>query len=529
MADYDDRVFGIDLGTTQSSIAYVDDVGKPTVLTNSQGNATTPSVVYFDFESKESVLVGEQAAGYGGVYPDNTVALVKRSMGQDVSFGPVGWRTFKPQEVAAYILRQLAKDAEALAEIRGQVRDVVITHPAYFGAAERMATEQAGEIAGLRVRGMVPEPTAAALCYAWKEGLEQNETVLVFDLGGGTFDVSVVKLDGRRAEVVCVDGDHDLGGADWDRCVASWIAEKRFGEKDIGKLAPDERYGLLESAERAKRALTKVDSVPLRLASGIDRIHLTRDVFDQVTAPLLGSTILCVQRVLARGREKGHDRIDKILLVGGSSYMRQIKNEVVERFGRSSDDVRIWDPHLAVVKGAALLGHWIGSAAEEGEKGWEGKGRGLLGGQVRDVAGKSFGVVVLDEKRQNKVVSNLIFADTALPADAEGTYYTAYDNQVTVVVICVENTAREDSVGEDGFVAFDLSTEIGRATLVLSGPREKGSELKVRFRLTHDGILNATATEVDGGAEVKVEIRTTGALTEDQIVKSRRESVDLLV
>ena len=531
MTGYDKRVFGIDLGTTQSCIACVDDTGQPVVLTDSQGAATTPSVVYFDMATKEQVLVGNQAAGYGGVYPNNTVALVKRSMGQDVLFSPVGWRAFKPQEVAAYILRELVKGAEALTG-RGAIRDVVITHPAYFGIAERKATEQAGEIAGLNVRGMIPEPTAAALCYSWQRKVE-HETVLVYDLGGGTFDVSVVKLEGPRAEVICVDGDHDLGGADWDRCVANWIAQQRLQREDIDGLEAEDRYGLLELAERAKLALTGVQSFPVQWAVKVNRdvnrdvIHLTRDEFDRITAPLLGSTILCVQRVLARAKQKGHDRIDKILLVGGSSYMGQVRQGVMEEFGKNGTDVRakieiVNPPHLVVAKGAALLGHWIGSAGPEGreqEAGGAGKPeRGFLGGKVQDVTAKSFGVVVIDEETGNRVVSNLICGDTKLPAEAEGVYYTAYDNQVTVEMICMENSARDRRV-----VGCDESTEIGRATLVLAKPRKKGRELKVYFVLTRDGMLTATATEMDGGAEVKVEIAETGALTRAQIKNSRTE------
>ena len=355
------RVFGIDLGTTYSCIAYVNDAGKTEVIPNADGDLATPSVVYF--EDDRNVVVGETAKELLSTSPDRVISLVKRKMGNpDAKFLGLADEPVTPQEVSAHILRKLVQDAQDYTGQEEAITDVVITCPAYFGSSEKEATRQAGEIAGLNVRSVIPEPTAAAISYGMTEGASRDETVLVYDLGGGTFDVTVIDVKDGDVEVVCVDGDHDLGGANWDEDVATWFADK-FSEEHGTKPAqlmssPESWQEFLALAEKAKRSLTARTKSITRLTHGTDRsqVELTREDFDDLTAGRLEVTIMATKKVLDHAREKGRDRIDRILLVGGSTYMPQVRARLEQEFP-SVSDIRLLDPNQAVAKGAAVFAY----------------------------------------------------------------------------------------------------------------------------------------------------------------------------
>ena len=423
------KIYGIDLGTTYSCIAYVDDSGKPIVLQNSEGDNTTPSVVYF--ESGSNIVVGQTAKDVAVLHPDLVISSVKRVMGDADWVYEHDEKTLHPQDVSSFILRKLVTDAEIITG--DTIKDVVITCPAYFGVTRKEATRQAGELAGLNVRYVIPEPTAAAIAY----GIEKSEpqTILVYDLGGGTFDVTLIEVDTKGITVICTGGDHDLGGKNWDEDTANWYAEEFSREKDVpvDELMEDMEtwQDLLTIAEGAKKALSSRTSHKQRIQHGADRamVELSREKFEELTSHLLERTISLTRDLLGNATTKGYDTVDKILLVGGSTYMPQIEARIAREF--PSVDVMQFDPNQAIAKGAALFGlkcdvddmikaeiaEEEGGDADEIDLGAADTKvvdraerkvatefgfslpavRNLVQTRIRNVTSKSFGIVILDQ------------------------------------------------------------------------------------------------------------------------------------
>ena len=559
--DKKNNIFGIDLGTTYSCIAYVNDAGKTEVVPNSDGDYTTPSVVYF--EGSQNVVVGKTAKEELMASPKRVISLVKRSMGEkDVRFSGLTENPLTPQEVSAQILRKLVKDAQDYTRLQDPIKDVVITCPAYFGFAQKEATRQAGELAGLNVRYVIPEPTAAAVFYGMTEDVSQNQTVLVYDLGGGTFDVTVIAVEAGNIEVVCVDGDHDLGGANWDEDLANWFAGKFSEEHDIElddlMDSAEMRQELLGLAETAKKSLTSKTKHSTRVSYGTARskIELTREEFDQITASRLESTLMATHNVLKKAKDKGRDKIDKMLLVGGSTYMPQISQRLKQEFS-TIPDIRLLDPNQAVAKGAALFGYKCylddevmkkiaeqtgtdisdGSAAavsEEARKRAEASVASDQGMQlaqmqnltrkdVQNVTSKSFGIVTVGDAKRPQV-SNLILADEKVPAEVTDRFRTADEGQTGVDVICMENKLRTKEPLE-----MKTSAEIGRAAIRFAKPLPMGSPLEVRFSLSADGLLSVHATDVTTRGEVDINIETAAILTADELEAKRNQSMAIAV
>ena len=560
-SDRKNRIFGIDLGTTYSCIAYVNDAGKTEVVPNADGDLTTPSVVYF--EDSKNVVVGKAAKEELKTSPDKVISLVKRSMGEkDARFSGVADVPLTPQEVSAHILRKLVQDAQDYTRQPEPIEDVVITCPAYFGFSGKEATRQAGEIAGLNVRYVIPEPTAAAIFYGMTEDTSLNQTVLVYDLGGGTFDVTVIDVEDGNIEVVCVGGDHDLGGANWDEDVATWFADKfsaEHGTKTGELMNSDETWqDLLGLAESAKRSLTAKTKHATRITHGTNRsrIELTRVEFDEITEPRLNGTITLTENVLEKARAKGREQIDRILLVGGSTYMPQIQERLKKEFP-SITEIGLLDPNQAVAKGAAVFGYKcflddeiMKKVAEQTGADMSGPGAATVPEEVRqnaeasvavdqglqlaqmqsltrktiqNVTSKSFGVVAVDETR-NEHVSNLIVVDAKVPAEVTERFRTVDEDQTKVEVVCMENILRRS-----GYVDIEASTEIGRAELPFSRPLPKGSPLEFRFSLSADGLLAVHATDLTTGGEVDLDIQTAAILSTDEVEKRKMQSMAITV
>ena len=345
--------YGIDLGTTYSCIAYVDGTGRPVVLKSAVGEDTTPSVVYF--ESPDNVVVGRQAKDSAVLAPQLVVELVKRQMGEDVHYSFHG-QDHTPESISALILRELAHAAEQ--QTGEEVRDVVITVPAYFGLLEREATRKAGQIAGLNVLDVLAEPVAAALNYQVLDNQDQPGVrhIFIYDLGGGTFDTTVIRIDGDDIQVICTDGNHHLGGADWDSTIIDYLLRgftEQYPQLDPGG---DEQFmqDLATSAEQLKKALsaTRARKHNVRFDGSVVQLELTREHLDELTSELLERTMEITERTIATAREKGVERFDDVLLVGGMTITPSIAQTLKERFGL---DARLQDPHLAVAKGAALF------------------------------------------------------------------------------------------------------------------------------------------------------------------------------
>jgi molecular chaperone DnaK len=529
MSDSDLKVFGIDLGTTYSAISYVDETGRPTVCRNTDSSETTPSVVFFENES--NVVVGSVAKNSAIIDPDRVVSLIKRQMGSDAEYEFDG-TTYTPESISALILKQLAQDAAA--HTGGEATRAVITVPAYFGMLERSATKNAGQIAGLDVIGIVPEPVAAALHYeATTEA--NNKTILVYDLGGGTFDTTVIRVSQDEIVVVCTDGDDHLGGADWDLRLRNHLLAKFQEQAPEGtEVEDDEEFlqSLATTAEDTKKQLSKAESraVALRGAGVSARVEVTRAQFETETQDLLDKTIDIVKRTLATLQEKQPGaQIDEVLLVGGSTKMPAVAERLRADFGW---DPKLHDPDLAVAKGAALyaLGRVVHremtEAADHGATGAEAVQNvaqqtgisvkaleNLAAKQTRNVLPKAFGVKLVDtsepdwqRKPERHFVKHLVHANDSLPTEervlkAE----TVEEGQTSVMIELFE---------QSGVVAGPELSEnkpINEGKGLIDGlpPLPVGSPLNIRMTVDDEGLLELTATEPSTGKSLDIKVRVS--------------------
>jgi molecular chaperone DnaK len=520
--------YGIDLGTTYSCISYVDKTGRPVVLKSANGEDTTPSVVYF--ESPDSVVVGSQAKDSAVLFPNQITELVKREMGQDVHYTFFG-QDHTPESISALILRELARAAQA--STGETVHDVVITVPAYFGVLEREATRKAGQIAGLNVLDVLAEPVAAALDYQALADSSGVRHIFVYDLGGGTFDTTVIRIDGQDIQVVCTDGDHRLGGADWDRKISEYLL-KGFTDQNPGLDAGgDEQFmqDLAIAAEQLKKALstTVTRRYNARFAGAIAQLELTREQLESLTSELLERTMEITARTIATANQKGVSGFDDVLLVGGMSLMPVITQTLKERFGLQA---RLQDPHLAVAKGAALFALMqkvkVSMLDEEESSSNQQAARevadqlGITVRQVENLAAKrvatvvprAFGIKVVDRDdplyqtnpdRARRYIAHLLTANTPLPADTEPeTFYTVADNQREVKLEVWEQAG---SVASE---ELEHNTHIGEGLLTGLPPRPAGTPFRVVFHMTEMGLLQVHGWEADSGREVRFEIQIGG-------------------
>lgn len=550
------KVFGIDLGTTYSCIAYIDESGKPVVLKNAEGDLTTPSVVYF--ESQSDVTVGSAAKENLKMYPDKTVDLIKRNIGKPGFSLNINGIDMKPEEISSYILKKVVQDAEDTLRMEGKledgekIRDVVITCPAYFGVAERDATQAAGVIAELNVMAIINEPTAAAITYGVTDD-SQNKTVLVYDLGGGTFDITMINIKPGEIRVVVAGGDHNLGGRDWDEKILMYLADQYQSETGTPDniLEDAETFQELSlAAERAKKLLSAKEKAPVAVNYMGERVRveLTREKFDELTEDLLTRTIDLTRDMFKDAEKKGYSQSDvtEILLVGGSSKMPQAMSRVKSEFGI---ETKMFDPDEAVAKGAAIYANKMSEynivleeiAKQQGKSFEEVKkqvdegqmdvqkeakkanipmrGGRLPGKDVTfiNVSSRSFGTVAYDENDQLKLY-NIILKNAELPATGVNPFYPRYDNQQSVRFQVMESLTSEEKVDPD------LGKEIGTAELSLPAGVTRDTEIEVTFRLDESGLLHLHAKEMKGGREVDAEFQTTEAMTEQEMSDAIRRS-----
>ena len=544
MAKY---VFGIDLGTTYSCIAYVDETGRATVVNNSEGTNTTPSVV--NFASPSQVVVGQVAKENAVIDPDNTISLVKTLMGKTDFAISYNGEDKSPEEVSAYILRKVAEDAAKMLDT--EVRDVVITCPAYFGTAERTATKNAGIIAGLNVLEVISEPTAAALYYGCAREQEEK-TILVFDLGGGTFDVTIMNISSEKIEVICSDGNHELGGKDWDESVMRYLAEEFISQTGFdGEFDEYAQQDMRLKAEKAKQQLTSRDQVPVMLdAAGLRaRINLTREKFDEITSTLLGEAIEKTESAIDVAKEKGYN-IDEILLVGGSTRMPQVTKAIVDRFGM---EPKILDPDEAVAKGAAIhaVNVYVNNqkSLEPGDVGETTVNVGgatkeinaddykeelavqpemmSIGGKTRQVVvatTKSFAIEVLingESKCCNMIIKNEPMPNGSISVTKE--FGTNVANQESAELVVYESDFMEET--------FDVDKDfvLGTATLELSENLPVGSPIQVTFTLSTEGILEVSGVDKTTGREVHATMQAKGIMAEEKVDELKEKSKQMVV
>lgn len=527
--------YGIDLGTTQSCVARIDETGKPAVVRSTMGEDTTPSAVYF--QSRDTVLVGRTALEQALVAPGEVAQMVKRDMGTRAEYAFHGKR-HTPETVSALILRELAQAAQD--ETGAPMRDVVITVPAYFGVAEREATRKAGQLAGLAVLDVLQEPVAAALHYqsARPDGGGGPRHILVCDLGGGTYDTTVIRLDREEIAVVCTDGESRLGGADWDQAIAAHLRAEFTAEHPRSRAGQDAQFrqDQLISAERLKRELSTARSRRhiVRFGGEITTVELTRDKAEELTAGLLDRVVGVTDRTIANAGRLGVTAFAEVLLVGGMTRFPAIASALKDRLGL---DPRLHEPELAVAKGAALFALYravrpaSGPAADIGDVA---EATGLSAPQVERLSSPRIAAVVprgigfktvdwhdplalTDPLRARQVVFYLLPANTPLPADSGPfTIQTAVPNQRAIEIEVWEQTGPAES--ED----LKDNQKIGSGMLRYLPPRlPAGTKLDVTFAMSETGLLNVHVAAADSGAETRFELQI-GDLDPAEMDKARR-------
>lgn len=533
-------VFGIDLGTTYSCIARVDDTARAEVIKNNDGDNITPSVVAFE---GDNVIVGADAKAEAVLNPETTVMLVKTLMGKTDFAINYNGKDKTPEEISAFILRKLTQDASE--QLGVEVKDVVITCPAYFGTAERTATKNAGKIAGLNVLEIISEPTAAALYYGCAK--EQDEkTILIYDLGGGTFDVTIMRISADKIEVICSDGDHDLGGKNWDEVLIGYLANQ-FIEKIDYDIEFDEyaKQDLRLKAEKIKKQLTSRSQAGdmLEVMGNREKVTITRDEFDEITSTLLNETLKKTKEAIEVAKNKGYDVIDEILLVGGSTRMPQVKKALAKNF--SEIEIKILEPDEAVAKGAAIhavnvyVNNQKSLTAKDFESNEEvkvtvnGDEKELkaqdykenltfspemmsIGGNTREIViatTKSFAVKV-ENKEGIKSCFNMIIKNEAMPSgflEVSGNFSTLYDNQATVDIEIYENDYM------DKYFEVDEDLKIGDAVLELPKNTPAGSPVEITLKLNKEGILEVKGLDKTGNKQVNVKFETKGVMTKEEL------------
>ena len=480
------KAVGIDLGTTNSVVAVLEG-GEPTVIANAEGNRTTPSIVAF---KSEEVLVGELAKRQAITNPDNTVRSIKRHIGTNWKENFEG-KDYTPQEISARILQKLKRDAESY--LGDDVTDAVITVPAYFNDAERQATKEAGQIAGLNVLRIINEPTAASLSY----GLENNEDqkILVFDLGGGTFDVSILEISEGVFEVKSTSGDSKLGGDDWDQRVMDWLIEKFKSSTGID-LSNDKMaiQRVQEGAEKAKIELSSTSETEINLpfitANDAGPQHLleklSRSEFEKITADLVERTKEPVENALSDAGMKFSD-IDHVILVGGSTRMPSVQQLVKSLTGK--DPHKGVNPDEVVASGAAIQA-------------------GVLKGDVKDVLLLDVTPLTLGVETKGGIMTKMIERNTTIPTKRSEVFSTAENNQ-TQVEIHILQGEREMASGNKSLGRFTL-TDIPAA---MAGT----PQIEVTFDIDANGIVNVNAKDLGTGKEQAITITGGTALEDDEI------------
>jgi len=444
-------ILGIDLGTTYSVGAYIDDTGTPNVITNMEGSQTTPSVVYF--ESPSSVVVGQTAKDNSIINPDDVVSAVKNYMGEKKVFRSSHGHEYTPEVISSFILKKIVSDAEKRLDLSEPIRDVVVTKPAYFTDAQITATEDAIKIAGLNLVGLINEPTAAALYYAVSTKLN-HANILVYDLGGGTFDVTIIRIDDTDVDVKSTGGLSKVGGRFFDQELVDYVVD--YFEEKHGICLEDEEYSdvfqeLYGRVEKAKWQLGNQEKAPIAVRVGTVRenVVITRELFEQMVAKLYKRTEYIVKKALKDAKMEPSD-LDKVILVGGSSKIPYIEQHLQQLLGKApSHEVH---PDLVVAQGAALYGQQLTEKKDAQKK------------VIRDVCSHSIGVVTIDPVSYKKINSIMIRRNSHLPIEAKLPFRTAGENEGVELTITEGEFPELTDVAVLGSTYISLPKKVARGT-----------------------------------------------------------------
>ena len=488
------RIVGIDLGTTNSGIAYMEG-GKPTMIPNAEGKRLTPSVV--GITQQGEIVVGELAKRQAVSMPERTVRSIKRKMGQNYRV-KIGDKEYSPQEISAMILRKLKEDAEAY--LGEKIEKAVITVPAYFNDSQRQATKDAGRIAGLEVVRIINEPTASALAYGLDKGKEAK--VLVYDLGGGTFDVSILDIGEDVYEVLSTSGNTRLGGDDWDQRIIDWVVEEF--KKETGIDITSDRAAMQrirDASEQAKIELSTVQKTIINLPyitadeSGPKHINLelTRAKFEQMTDDLVQATMGPIRQALQDANLEA-EAVDKILLVGGATRMPMIQRLIRDIFGKEGE--KSINPDECVALGAAIQA-------------------GVLAGEVKDILLLDVTPLTLSIETLGGVATPIIPRNTTIPTRKSQIFATAADNQTVVEIHVVQG---ERPLAKDNMT-------LGRFQLVGIPPAPRGTpQIEVTFDIDANGIVKVSAKDKATGNEQSITITASTNLSDEEIERMVREA-----
>lgn len=508
------KVVGIDLGTTYCAIATLDDRGQPVTLPNRDGEMLTPSAVLL--MDGDVAVVGQAALDYAQESPERVATLIKRRMGLDDYGRSVAGRHFRPETLSAIILRKLVLDAE---HRLGPITKAVITVPAYFDETRRKATQDAGRIAGLEVVDILDEPSAAALAYSFQQTHEipkpgqpltdKPKIILVYDLGGGTFDVTLVKLLPKRFQTLSIEGDVRLGGKDWDDRIVNHVADAFKAKYDEDPRTDEQSLAMLQAAaERAKRTLSKVDqaSVTCNHAGRKLVVPISRKEFEAMTRDLLTRTRLTAQQVL-RQASITWEQVDRILLVGGSTHMPMTARMMKELSGKEPDNSLAVSE--VVARGAALHAGITAARNVETARQLEPGVADALADVVEiSVNAHSLGIEVRGENE--KLNDKLITKNTQLPSASSRVYYTAADSQSRVRVRVLQGEANQ----------ADACIAIGECWIEGLPPNlPKGSPVQVRCEVQSNGLVDVMALDMTSGRMARTEIHRTSGLSDEEIAR----------